>query len=298
MAVRLKTKNIEFTTYLRNFCIKYNIKIKIYLISYLFFFIQLHMSYIYEYKDAINYDAWFVSETNKFMLDLEINLLLRMLKPVSGDSVIDIGCGTGISLQPFLDVGVQTTGIDPSPYMLDVAREKFKNRVDFHRGVAESLPFEDNSFNYACLFTSLEFTDNPQKALNEAFRVAKDKIFIGVLNRYAIKNLQRWVHGLFQKSIYSKASTFSIAQLKQMIYTALGDVPVSCRTVIQIPGLHSNFANVIESSKYVQLSPFGAFIGIVVIPIPRYKLRPLKLKYKQQLIIDKALGFAINHQIK
>lgn len=256
------------------------------------------MSYIYEYKDAIYYDEWFQNKANRFMFDLETTLLLKMMAPVSGYTVLDIGCGTGMSLQPFLDAKVQCTGIDPSPYMLDIAREKLKNRVDLHKGVAEALPFDDNSFNYACLFTSLEFMDNPQKALEEAFRVAKDKVFIGALNRYAIKNAQRWINKLFHYNLYSKSRTFSITKLRQMVYTALGDVPISCRTVIQIPGLSGKFTKIIENSNYVQLAPFGAFIGMVVIPTPRYRVRPLKLKYKKQQIISKATGFATNLNVE
>jgi ubiquinone/menaquinone biosynthesis C-methylase UbiE len=43
----------------------------------------------------------------------------------------------------------------------------------------KTLPFDDNSFNHACLFTSLEFVDDPKKALAEAFRVAKDGCLSG-----------------------------------------------------------------------------------------------------------------------
>ena len=35
------------------------------------------------------------------------------------------------------------------PYMLDLAAKYLCNRVDLHRGVAEDMPFDDNSFNHA-----------------------------------------------------------------------------------------------------------------------------------------------------
>ena len=37
---------------------------------------------------------------------------------------------------------------------------------------------------------TLEFVEDPKKAIEEVSRVTKDRIFIGVLNRYAIKGIQ------------------------------------------------------------------------------------------------------------
>ena len=141
------------------------------------------MGYVFDFKDAGNYDAWVDKGKNRHCLDLEIKLILDLLSPSKGQRILDIGCGTGISLAPLLEKGLSLTGIDPSPYMLDVADKRLGNRVDLHRGMAEDLPFEDNSFDAALLFTSLEFTDRPAKAIEEACRVAKDQVVIGVLNR-------------------------------------------------------------------------------------------------------------------
>ena len=41
-------------------------------------------------------------------------------------------------------VALQVTAIDPSPYMLDIAFRHFGNRMEFYRGFAEDLPFDDN----------------------------------------------------------------------------------------------------------------------------------------------------------
>ena len=135
------------------------------------------MGHVFEFNDAREYESWLKSPNRRFAAELESRLMMDMLKPMSGETLLDIGCGTGASLQPFLDFGLQVTGIDASPYMLDMAIEKVHNRVDFYRGFAEDLPFDDNSFNYATLITALEFVDEPRQALEEACRVAKDKVF-------------------------------------------------------------------------------------------------------------------------
>jgi SAM-dependent methyltransferase len=235
------------------------------------------MGYIFDFNDALNYDHWFDKPQNKFTAGLEFQLMLDMLKPMNGNSILDIGCGTGASLSPFLDRGLQITGIDPSPYMLDIAAKKLGHRVDLHRGFAEDLPFDDNSFNYACLISTLEFVEDPRKAIEEACRVTKDRIFIGVLNRHALKGIQLRLKGIFTKSIYNHAQFFSIWELKKIIHAILGDVPISWRTVCQFLSASGKITSRIEHSRLVQRCPFGAFVGIVFAPVPRYMTRPLSI---------------------
>jgi SAM-dependent methyltransferase len=167
-----------------------------------------------------------------------------------------------------------------STYMLDIASRNVGNRADLYRGFAEDLPFDDNSFNYACLFTTLEFVDNPQKALEEACRVAKDRIFIGVLNRYAIKAIQRRVKGMFSASIYNHAQFFSVWGLKQRIRKIVGHTPISWRTVCQLTSQSGKIATSLEQSKIIQRCPFGAFAGMVVTLVPRFRTRPLTMRYR------------------
>lgn len=237
------------------------------------------MGYVFDFNDATYYQKWLNDPKNRFAVDLEQRLILKALKPARGESILDIGCGTGSFLQTYLDEGIEVTGLDPSPYMLDIAQKNIGNRVDFHRGLAEDLPFDDNSFNYACLITTLEFVEDPKKALEEACRVAKDKIFIGVLNRYAITGIHRRIKGVFSRTIYNHACFFSIWQLKGIIRSLLGDVPISWRTVCQFSASPGQITSKIEQFSLMQKCPFGAFIGMAVTLAPRYRTRPLTLPY-------------------
>ena len=238
------------------------------------------MGYVFDFNDAMYYEKWLNDPRNRFAVDLEKRLMLNALKPVHGESVLDIGCGTGFGLQTFLDKGLQVTGLDPSPYMLDIASKNIGHRADLHRGVAEDLPFDDNSFNYACLITTLEFAEDPKKALEEASRVAKDRIFFFVFNRYAIKGVHRRIKGVFTRSIYNQACFFSIWQLKDIIRSLLGDVPISWRTVCQFSGSPRLITSKIEQFTLMQKCPFGAFIGMGVTLVPRFRTRPLTVPYK------------------
>lgn len=248
------------------------------------------MGYVYNFHDARQYDNWIMKRRNRLAANLESRLMLSMMDPVAGESILDIGCGTGISCIPFLEKGLDVTGIDPSPYMLDILSETLGNRVSLYRGFAEELPFDDNSFNHACLFTALEFVNDPQKALEEAFRVAKDRVFIGFLNRYALTGIGRRVQGIFTPTIFNRATFFSVWEIKSMVRQLLGPVPVCWRTVCQLPGPWSHWMKQIEGSGLVQRFPFGTFAGMVVTLVPRFRTRPLAIRYQPDKVGGMAAG--------
>ncbi len=250
------------------------------------------MGYVFDFQDAGSYDAWFEQAKNKYCLDLEIKLMLEFLAPEKGQRILDIGCGTGISLAPLLDKGLSLTGVDPSPYMLDVASKKLGSKVDLHRGIAEDLPFEDNAFDCAVFFTSLEFTDRPAKAIEEACRVAKDTVILCVLNRYAPLNMARKLKSFFFPGIYSHTHFFSIWGLKRILYAILGKVPVKWKTTLQFPFTYGNIAGFVENLGIVQKSCFGTMICMRIKPVPKFRTRPLVLKVKKSKSYNTAAGMA------
>jgi len=248
------------------------------------------MGYIFDFNDTISCDKWFEEHHNSLIARVENRLLFEMLKPARGSRLLDIGCGTGHGLMQLIEMGLCPTGIDPSPYMLDVAYKNVKDRADLHRGVAESLPFDDNSFDYSCFMTSLEFVENPENALKEAFRVTKDKVFLGVLNRYALKAIKRRIKGIFTRTIYNHARFFSIWELKNMVRIILGDVPVSWSTVCLCPYDSDKIISKIEHSTFMHKYPFGAFAGLSITLVPRFRTRPLPIIYKARQKNENAIS--------
>ncbi len=93
-----------------------------------------------------------------------------------GESVLDVGCGTGSLTYALLDAahGLRLTGIDQAPVFLDAARTKPKAAsVRFEQGDATALPFEDASFDRALSLLVLHFVPEFQRALAEMRRVVK-----------------------------------------------------------------------------------------------------------------------------
>lgn len=248
------------------------------------------MGYIFDFQDALFYEQLMNRPENRHSVEREARLLMDMLKPMAGKTVLDIGCGIGMNFRPLFDQGLQITGLDASPYMLDIVERKFGNRVDLHRGKAEELPFDDNTFNYACLSNTLEFVENPQRAIEEACRVTRDELYIGILNRYAINGIQLRVKGVFTKTIYNQARFFSIWEIKRMVRNLMGDVPISWRSACQLPTTFGPMAHKIEQINAVQRFPFGAFVGMVITLVPRFRTKPLSLRYRPKRTTGEATG--------
>ncbi|MCF6247458.1 MAG: class I SAM-dependent methyltransferase [Desulfobacula sp.] len=249
------------------------------------------MGYVFDFKDAGSYDARFDQAKDKYRLNLGIKLMMGLLSPQKGQRIIDIGCGTGISLESMLDQGLNLTGLDPSPYMLDIASKRLGHVVDLHRGVAEDLPFDDNQFDTALFFTSLEFTQRPAKAIEEACRVAKDSVILCVLNRYAPLNMTRRFKGFFIPSVYNHAHFFSILELKQILHAVLGKVPIHWQTTLQFPFARGPIAGWVENIGIIRKSYFGTLVGMRIKPVPKFRTRPMVLKIKNTKAYKPATGW-------
>jgi len=81
------------------------------------------------------------------------------------------------------ELGAQTFGIDISQKAISICQNKMPHGK-FYQHSAESLPFENESFDIISCLGALEHFVNPEKALKEIFRVAKKdaKILILVPN--------------------------------------------------------------------------------------------------------------------
>ena len=90
-----------------------------------------------------------------------------------GQRVLDVACGTGIltrEIAPRIGSAGRVVGVDPSPGMVAVAK-RLAPAIEWREGIAESLPFPDQSFDAVVSQFGLMFFTDRRQALREMLRV-------------------------------------------------------------------------------------------------------------------------------
>lgn len=98
--------------------------------------------------------------------------VLRHLDISAGTRLLDIGCGSGYAARMAAALGAQVTGIDLTPELIEIARERVPT-AEFIQGGMDALPFEAGSLDAAVGFNAFQFADDPDGAVREAARVVK-----------------------------------------------------------------------------------------------------------------------------
>jgi ubiquinone/menaquinone biosynthesis C-methylase UbiE len=129
------------------------------------------------------YDRWFTTPIGSLVKRYESELILDLLNPISGETILDAGCGTGVFTRDILSVGTKIVGLDISFPMLRRAREK-AGRYPFDPVVGDisTLPFREGCFDKVVSITAIEFIEDAKSAVAELFRVTKKGGVIVVAN--------------------------------------------------------------------------------------------------------------------
>ncbi len=130
--------------------------------------INVFEKYFKEYED------WF--EKNRYIYLSELEAIKHFI-PKSGEG-IEIGVGTGRFTSP---LGIKI-GVEPSDAMRKIAE---KRGIKVYKAVAENLPFNDKSFDFALLVTTICFVDDIVKTFQEAHRILKNNgiIIVGFVDK-------------------------------------------------------------------------------------------------------------------
>jgi ubiquinone/menaquinone biosynthesis C-methylase UbiE len=93
-----------------------------------------------------------------------------------GMEVLDVACGTGNATIPAATVAARVTGIDFAPALLEIARERGADamvEVDWLQGDAQSIPFEDDSFDRVISTFGHMFAPDHKQTAEEMKRVCR-----------------------------------------------------------------------------------------------------------------------------
>ena len=123
-----------------------------------------------------------VTHYDEFGLEHYTKIATKLLEGVDvrNKEVLDVGCGTGIvSILVLRNGAAKLICGDASEYMLGQCRKKIlaqgyvAEKVDFRQLDAESLPYDDKSFNVVVSGMLLGLVPNQQKVVSEMTRVLR-----------------------------------------------------------------------------------------------------------------------------
>jgi len=162
---------------------------------------------------ASSYDSWYESKMGSFVDRVETDLALELFKVKQGMHVLDIGCGTGNFSIKLAGMGCRVTGIDISDEMLEIARKKVKEQnldIRFFNMDTYKLQFDNEYFDAAFSMAAFEFIKEPEKAIDEIFRVVKKggQVLIGTINKNS-----SWGR-LYLSDEYQKKTIFKYSDFK------------------------------------------------------------------------------------
>jgi ubiquinone/menaquinone biosynthesis C-methylase UbiE len=199
---------------------------------------------------AARYEDWYRGP-GRDADELEKRMLGKLLAQFPrARTALEVGCGTGHFCRWLVERGLGVVGLDLSrPMLLEARRLQSPSCL---QGDARSLPFANRTFDLVALITTLEFVENPFQALEEAVRVARRGLILGVLNRWSLLALRYRSSG---KTLWQAAHFYSVEEVKRLVAIAAGErfLSVRWRTTLwpipQLPDLRL---------------PWGGFIGLAV----------------------------------
>ncbi|MES1946869.1 phosphatidylethanolamine N-methyltransferase [Salinisphaera sp. C84B14] len=128
---------------------------------------------------------------------------VRKMDCNAGDRVLEVGVGTGLSLDHYAD-DVEVVGIDVSPEMLEYAKARVNgnaDRISLALMDAQALEYADNSFDKVVAMYVVSVAPDPKKVVEEMKRVCKPGGDLFIVNHFsqgkgAMASLERMVSPL------------------------------------------------------------------------------------------------------
>lgn len=204
--------------------------------------------------NATEYDSWYETPRGRWIGQRETALILEQLQPRQGESLLDVGCGTGYFTRNFAAaINGAVTGVDINPEWVAYARGRDPDKTTYDIADARALPFADRSFDLVTSITALCFIAEETTAISEILRVARRRFGIGMLNRHSLL----WLREGRTSGGYRGAHWHTVREAMRLFH----DQPVKnlrVNTAIQIP-TGGWFARMIERLLPTTI-PTGAFI--------------------------------------
>lgn len=161
-------------------------------------------------ENALDYDSWFERHKTAYQSEL---LAIKQAIPTQKRG-IEIGVGTGRFAQYF-DI---KHGVEPSENMAQIA---VRRGVEVIRAVAEDLPIENESFDFALLVTAVCFLSDIPKAFSEIRRILipEGEIILAIIDKNSALG-EKYEKGKSENKFYKDAHFHSTEEITVLLEQA------------------------------------------------------------------------------
>jgi SAM-dependent methyltransferase len=130
---------------------------------------QEMQQHTYAIMDEVEGSHWWFVGRRAILESFMETLIKDQSSKIEDPKILDVGCGTGANLEMLAQYGT-AQGVDVSDDALEFCRKK---GLDAKKGLAEELPFEDESFDVVTALDVVEHLDDDVAGLKEMHRVLK-----------------------------------------------------------------------------------------------------------------------------
>ena len=205
---------------------------------------------------AEEYDGWYETPRGRWIGKCEMDLLCKELRLLPGESILDVGCGTGFFTRALAKlIQGRVIGVDIDSNYVEYARRKDTEGSIYAVADARVLPFKNKSFDAEISIAALCFIDEPITAVREMIRVTRRRFAVGLLNRNSLLWMQKGRQG--GRGGYQGARWHTVGEAKSM-FEGLRVKNLCVRTAIHYP----NGGRIAEFFEHIIPSTFpsGSFI--------------------------------------
>lgn len=125
---------------------------------------------------AVQREGWSLFAPLEAVTTAPAAQLVKHARIRAGQTVLDVGCGTGVAALTAARAGAKVRALDLSPALLEHGRKHAALagvEIEFTEGDAEALPYENSSFDVVISQFGHMFAPRPDVTIAEMLRVLK-----------------------------------------------------------------------------------------------------------------------------